>query len=178
MHRSWIALALIALVGCGSESSSGTSSGDESFDRDPGGSLGDFRVEDSFGAAFDESSTGARIGWARASMIDLRADGYRISIDARNLPETGPGVTTELGFNNTTWSRSLDVDGRATSVSCKPGDPEQGRFERTSLSDAGISGSFEVEFVRCTHGMTGQAVEVDGLPVTVIGTFEDLPLND
>ena len=62
-------------------------------------------------------------------------------------------------------------------MSCKPGDPARGVFERTRLEDGRISGEFEVVFERCSDGTTGQPVRLPGLPMTVTGSFDDLPLS-
>ncbi|MBY6203425.1 hypothetical protein [Halomonas denitrificans] len=180
-----LAAAMLAIAGCSAEApdSDGVEhlSGPDST-QDPRsvaafGPQRRFSVADSLGGGFDSESTGARIGWAYASMVDLRAEGVRISVDGRGLPDAGAASTVTLGFNNTTYSRVVRFDGPARSVICKPGDPVEGVFERTRLEDGRISGRFEVVFERCSDGTTGQPVPLPGLPLTVSGSFEDLPLS-
>lgn len=176
-----VAAATLALAGCSTEApeSDGTGSSAPPAARTvaASGHQRRFSVADSLGGGFASESTGARIGWAYESMIDLRAEGTRISVDGRGLPEAGAASTEKLGFNNTTYSRVVELDGLARSVSCKPGDPARGVFERTRLEDGRISGEFEVVFERCSDGTTGQPVRLPGLPMTVTGSFDDLPLS-
>ena len=174
MRLYLIGLMTLMLAACGGDDAASQAAGEGTASS---GTEGYFSVRDSLGGGFDSDSPRARVGWAQPTMIDLRAQDGRISVDGRKMPDTGSATTTELGFNNTSYSMTVDIEGQPRSVNCKPDDPEEGRFERTALTENRISGEFRVVFVRCTDGQTGQAIEVPGLPVTVTGSFEDLSLS-
>jgi len=169
-------LLTAGLLACG-DSASESDSGASSQASRNGGDAAEFSVTDSMGGGFDSNSPRARVDWAYASKVRLSARGGGVSVDGRDMPDTGAAETTELGFNNTSYSMTVEIEGETRAVSCKPGDPAEGRFERTGIADGRISGNFEVVFERCFDGMTGGAIEVPGLPVSASGSFEDLPLT-
>lgn len=135
---------------------------------------GEFTVEVSNGTGFGHESERASIEVATDNMIGLKASGWHVRVHARELPESGPGETTEFGRNNTIMSLYVDIDGERKRVGCDPADPEQGTFTRTELTDTHVSGSFTLEFVSCDDYYSAESVDVPGLPFTVTGSFSQL----
>lgn len=138
---------------------------------------GEFTVEVSNGTGFSHESERAGVEVATDNMIGLKATNWHIRVSARELPESGPGETTEFGGNNTMISMYVDIDGERKRVGCDPADPEQGTFKRTELTDTHISGEFRLEFVSCDDYYSAEPVTVPGLPFTVTGSFSELQLT-
>ena len=111
-------------------------------------------------------------------MIGLKASGWHLRVHALDLPESGPGETTEFGGNNTMIQLYVDMEGERKRVGCDPADPEQGTFQRTELTDTQVSGEFTLEFVSCDDYFSAEPVDVPGLPFTVTGSFTDLQRTD
>ncbi len=139
---------------------------------------GDFSVTDSLGGGFSSESPRARATIVQDTLIELRAGDDQVRVHASNLPDAGPGESTELIGNNVLYIAQVEIGGQATRVICTAADPVQGRFNRTALTATTISGEFEFELVRCEDYLSAAAVAVPGLPFTVRASFEGLQLDD
>lgn len=162
----------LLITACGSEDSpTNTAGSDPSFE-------GSFRVEVSNGAAFSETTPRAQIEHIRADFIGLKAHQWHVRVDPRRMEDGAVGFTTELGRNNTMLQMPFEMDGKPIRIGCDPSNPVQGRFERTELTETHISGSFSYMVHACSDYYSGEDLAVPGLPWTITGQFDGLPLSE
>ncbi|AKS43236.1 hypothetical protein [Wenzhouxiangella marina] len=173
MRNEILGLLGLTLVACGAsdgESSSAASGGSQLAD---GGS---FTVSDTLGGGFDSSSPRARARFVSGDLIELRGGNHMVRAQVSGMPDSGPGESTDFIRNNTMYSTEIEIDGQMLRVGCRPGDPIEGRFQRSAFSDSHMSGELEFVLVSCDNFVSGEPVEVPGLPMTVSASFEDLPI--
>lgn len=164
------------LTACGGDSGTANSAG--TAGSAGAAEQGRFQVSDSLGGGFDHESSRARVRFVTDDMLELSAQGGLVRLHVRGLPASGIGTTSEFLRNNTLYTTTLNLDGAPRQVGCSTADPVVGAFDRTANDGERVSGRFEVEFVACSDYMSGEPVDVPGLPLTVTGIYEDLPLDD
>lgn len=133
---------------------------------------------------FDHKSRGAEIGSVGSDHLELRADGWDVSIVTDGEGRVAPETRLELPVDRSGWVWRLR---------CRPGPSRPGPLEkwlpRTTSSDrapgylrtttrAGgdeLGGSFLLELATCENAESGKAVAFPAAPLTVSGSFEGLP---
>lgn len=116
---------------------------------------------------FDDVSPGAAIGSVGHDRLELRADGWELSIETDGEGEVGPG--THLVF-------PLMLAEKQRTLRCRPAVQPSG-YLRTSPrvgSDA-LDGLFLVKLATCENVETGKTIEWPPAPLTVHGRFVGLP---
>jgi len=172
ISRRWIIISATALLtACGSEASSSGSSSATDFE-------GSFSVEVSSGGGFTQATSRARIEHIEHDLVGLKADRWHLRIEPRIFSEEPVESTSEFNRANTFIHMPFEIDGNIQRIGCDPTNPVQGRFDRTDLSDTHMSGSFSFTVHSCRHFYTDEDLELPGLPWTVTGHFEGLPLSE
>ncbi len=115
---------------------------------------------------FDSQSPGASIGSFGPGRLELGADGWDLVLvldgDGRVAPETQ--VVFEFTFVE-----------QLRRVRCRPGDPAVGTFSTTALAESGeLSGSFDIELVRCEDADTGKPLGWPTQALVLHGSFDGL----
>jgi hypothetical protein len=186
-------LCLLTLAGCAPERATGAPADgpDDTADASPDlptpldtgadarreRTLGDGAFEVRFGdqGGFDETSEAAAVEIAEPGIVAFEAQGWYARVSGEGLEEASPEATTDrLDRLDTTVSLEVAVDGEMVEVNCYTAETPRGGFTRTELTDGWVSGSFEVEIVRC-DGFSGQEIEFPEEPFTVTGRFRRLP---
>lgn len=143
--------------------------------------LGDGAFEVRFGdqGGFDETTEEALVEIAEPTVVALEAQGWYVRVAAaEGFAGNAPQATTELLDRlDTTVSLEVAVDGEMVAVNCYTAETPRGTFRRTELTDGWISGSFEVEIVRC-DGFSDQEIDYPREPFTVTGRYQRLPRTD
>ena len=117
---------------------------------------------------FDHASPGARTGRVGRDRVELLADGWDLSIATDDDGAIAPG--TRLVF-------SLELGGRHQTLRCLPEKPAVGDLRITTDAASGeLGGSFRVELATCRNAANGKVVNWPPAPLTVVGTFDRLPL--
>ena len=135
-------------------------------------------------------------GWRRFAAGALWADahlGFDSKSDGADIRNVGPR-RIELGGDDWDLLLVFDGDGRVTSetqvvfdlvfedrlrkVRCRPADPAVGTLNIVRLGESGeLSGSFDIELVRCEHAETGTPLGWPPKPLILHGSFDRLPLD-
>ena len=116
---------------------------------------------------FDHASRGAEIGSVEHDRLELRADGWDLSIETDGEGRVAPG--THLVF-------PLRLGGRQARLDCRPADRATGFLRTTTRAGSDeLGGRFLVELATCKNAESGKAIEWPPAPLTVRGSFEDLP---
>jgi hypothetical protein len=170
-------LWVLVLSACGGEadSSDAGSAGDTMPTN--GAEDATFQVTDSLGGGFDDESPRARVRFVTNDMIELSARGGLVRLHTEGLPAGGVGTTSTFLRNNTLYTATLEIDGASKQVGCSPGDPIVATLERSFNNGEQVSGRFEVEFAECSDYISGEPIELPGLPMTVTGVYDRLPLD-
>lgn len=118
---------------------------------------------------FDSASAGASIGGVGPRRVELRSDDWDLVLvrdtDGRVTPETR--VVFDFLFEE-----------HLQKVRCRPGDPAVGTFDTIGLTGAdGLSGSFDIELVRCEYTDTGKPLGWPPKPLVLHGSFDKLPFE-
>lgn len=117
---------------------------------------------------FDHMSRGAKIGVVRQHWIELFADGWDFFIELDVEGRVAPG-TTHLEF-------PVGLGGRQVKLDCRPGDPATGYLRTTARPGSErLDGRFLVELVTCKNAESGKTTNWPPAPLTVSGSFADLP---
>ncbi|MDQ3755283.1 MAG: hypothetical protein M3371_11200 [Acidobacteriota bacterium] len=135
-----------------------------------GGILPDALVEKLDGTPrelrFDHTSRGAQIGSVENDRLELRADGWDLSIETDGEGRITPG--THLVF-------PLGLGGRRVRLDCRPTDRATGYLRTTTRAGSDeFGGRFLVALVTCENAETGNSIEWPPAPLTVRGSFEGL----
>ena len=118
---------------------------------------------------FDLASQGARIVTVEHDRLELTADGWDLFIEADGNGRVAPG--THLVF-------PLGLGGKRLRLDCRPADPANGFLRTTPRSGSDeIGGRFLVELATCKNAESGKAIEWPPAPLTVSGSFADLPTH-
>ena len=118
---------------------------------------------------FDSASTGARIRALSAEHVELRADGWQLTLllDGQGRVKGETEAVFELLFRE-----------QLRKVRCRPGDPAVGSLETTVLNEAGeLSGSFDIELARCEDAKTGKPLGWPPKPLVLHGSFDRIPVD-
>jgi hypothetical protein len=136
-----------------------------------GGILPDALVEKLDGTPrelrFDHTSRGAQIGSVEHDRLELRADGWDLSIETDGEGLVAPG--TRLVF-------PLGLGGRRVRLSCRPADRANGYLRTTTRAGSDeLGGSFLVELATCKNAESGKTTNWPPAPLTVRGSFVGPP---
>lgn len=115
---------------------------------------------------FDNATRGAEVGSVGPDRLELRAEGWELSIEIDSEGRIAP--TTHLVF-------PVTLSNKQRRLRCRPSDRAVG-YLRTSTregSDA-LDGRFRVEFAVCKNDETGKAIEWPPAALTARGQFEQL----
>lgn len=116
---------------------------------------------------FDHTSPGAQIGVVRQHWIELFADGWDFFIETDGEGRVVPG--THLEF-------LLGLGGRQVRLDCRPADRATGYLRTTPRAGSErLDGRFFVELATCNNAESGKATNWPPAPLTVSGSFADLP---
>lgn len=116
---------------------------------------------------FDHMSSGAKTGVVRQHWLELFADGWDFFIEINAEGRVAP--TTHLEF-------PLGLGGKRLRLDCRPADPATGYFRTTPRAGSGrLDGRFLVELATCKNAESGKATNWPPAPLTVSGSFVDLP---
>lgn len=132
-----------------------------------------FTITASNGISFDQDTKYAKVKWATDDAwafdagfsLIFRIQGFRFN--------DGPiAETQELINNNTGFSFKTKINGESVAISCRGTEDDLvGWVKRTELTETRVSGSFEVQLVRCIDGNTTKPIEYEHLPIIVEGVF-------
>ncbi len=136
-----------------------------------GGILPDWLVKKLDGTpsevGFDHASAGATTGSVTPERLELRADGWDLSIETDGKGHITPG--TRLLF-------PLSLGGRQVKLRCRPTDPGNGYLlTSTRAGDDALSGRFLVKLAACENAESGKTIEWPPAPLTLRGSFAGLP---
>ena len=116
---------------------------------------------------FDHVSRGAAIGRVGHDRLELRAEGWDLSIETDGGGRVAPG--TRLVF-------PLVLGGRQVKLDCRPADPATGYLRTTTRAGSGeLGGRFLVKLATCENAESGKVIDWPPAPLTVLGTFDRLP---
>lgn len=116
---------------------------------------------------FDHTSRGAEIGSVGHDRLELRAEGWHLSVEIDGEGRVAPG--THLVF-------PLELAGRQRSLRCRPAERAVGYLRTAKRADSDVlDGSFLVELAACKNDESGKAIGWPPSPLTVRGSFEGLP---
>jgi hypothetical protein len=116
---------------------------------------------------FDHASRGAEIGSVGHDRLELRADGWDLSIETDGEGRITPG--TRLVF-------PLALGGRQVKLRCRPAGRGIGYLRTTRRAGADeLGGRFLVKLAACENAGSGKTIEWPPAPLTVRGRFEGLP---
>jgi hypothetical protein len=116
---------------------------------------------------FDQTSSGAQIGNIGPDRLELRADGWDLSIETDGEGRINPG--THLAF-------PLGLGGRRLRLDCRPADRPTGYLHTTTHAGSDeLGGRFFVELATCENAESGKTTNWPPAPLTVGGSFEGLP---
>ena len=141
--------------------------------------------------AFNSASRGAAIGVVAHDRLELKAEGWNISIETDGAGRVAPG--TRLVFPS--WLRRGD-DPRPVPLRCRPAargvtmsgfkgwrsrveswDKDIGYLRVATPADASeSSGDFLVEVATCENVESGKLLDWPNAPLTVRGRFDRLPM--
>lgn len=133
---------------------------------------------------FDHASRGAEIGSVGPDRLELRAEGWDLSIETDGEGRVAPETYLEL---------PIDRSDGVWRLRCRPGSSRPGALWRwlprsasadrapddlrttTRAGGGEQDGSFLFELATCENAESGKAVEFPAAPLTVSGSFEGLP---
>ena len=116
---------------------------------------------------FDHTSQGAKIGVVRQHWLELFADRWDFFIEIDSEGRVAP--TTHLAF-------PLGLGGRQVRLDCRPADRPIGYLHTTAQAGTErLDGRFLVELATCKNAESGKAIDWPPSPLTVSGSFADLP---
>jgi len=116
---------------------------------------------------FDHTSPGARIGVVRPDWLELTADGWDFFIETDGEGRVAP--ETHLNF-------PLGLGGRQVRLNCQPASPATGYLRTTARAGSErLDGRFLVELAICKNPVSGKTTNWPPAPLTVSGSFADLP---
>lgn len=116
---------------------------------------------------FNHTSPGAKIGVVREYWLELFADSWDFFIEVDGEGRIAPG--THLQF-------PLGLGGRQLRLECQPADHAPGYLRTTPRAGSKrLDGRFLVELATCKNAESGKAINWPPAPLTVSGSFVDLP---
>jgi hypothetical protein len=116
---------------------------------------------------FDHASRGAAIGRVGHDRLELRAEGWDLSIEIDGEGRVAPG--TRLVF-------PLALGGRRVTLRCRPADRGTGYLRTTTRAGSDeLGGRFLVKLATCENARSGKILEWPSAPLTVRGSFDRLP---
>jgi len=115
---------------------------------------------------FGPTSPGAAIGTVTPDRLELRADGWDLSLQTDRQGRIAPG--TRLVF-------PLGLGGRHVTLRCRPKGPSTGYLRTTPRPGAGeLGGTFLVKLAICENAASGKTPNWPPAPLTVQGSFAGL----
>lgn len=115
---------------------------------------------------FDPASPGATIGRVGPDHLELRADGWDLSLQTDGQGRIAPG--TRLVF-------PLGLGGRRMTLRCRPKGRAAGYLRTTPRPGTGeLSGTFLVKLATCENAESGKPPNWPPAPLTVQGSFAGL----
>ena len=113
---------------------------------------------------FGSTSPGAEIVSVGSDRVELKADGWDLTIASDGAGRITPGSRLVV---------EMALGGRHVKLSCRPADPAVGQFHTTTVAKSDeFAGSFLVEFANCENADSGKAIEWPPAPMTVRGIFQ------
>jgi hypothetical protein len=118
---------------------------------------------------FGPASPGAAIGRVAPDRLELRADGWDLSLQTDRQGRIAPG--TRLVF-------PLGLGGRQMTLRCRPKGPGTGYLRTTPRPGTGeLGGTFLVKLATCENAVSGKTANWPPAPLTVQGSFAGLALG-
>jgi len=118
---------------------------------------------------FDQGSAGATVVAAAPDRLELRAEGWSVTIVVAADGTIARG--TEAVF-------PLIFEERERRVRCRIGDPAVGSFTVETLADGSLAGRFDLELARCEDAGTGKALGWPPKPFVLHGSFDRVPATE
>ncbi len=160
-------LSALLLAGCAGESSGAGQGSTRGF-------TGEFTVQLSNGAGFDQNTPRARLHMVKDDLLGFRAGDWYFRIHGRSSDATTLPARLPLGKNNTQLSFKTEIGGAKRHIGCDTAKDPQGWLEITQNSGSTLSGAFQVEFVECADYYTAEPVNYPPEPLIVTGRFNEL----
>ncbi len=164
---------ILYLVACISMMQACHSSSNSSADSQSGFSF-EVQIADLY--TFNQQAKRAKSLNHRNNMWEFRGDMMLLRMAGRF--DDGTESSLDLTYNNVFLQFNHVVDGKKTSISCKPNQRPKGSITRATQGGQTSSGTFRLEFERCYQTYTEQAVNELPMPLVVTGTFNKLPIQD
>ena len=117
--------------------------------------------------AFDHASPGAKPGTVGRHRLELRADGWDLSLqtDGKGRIAAGSHLVFPLFFEE-----------EMRRLRCRPAGRDSGYLRTATRSGGGeLGGDFRVELSTCEDAGTGRAIGWPPAPLIVVGSFDRLP---
>ena len=115
---------------------------------------------------FDSASPGAEIGLVAPDRLELRGDGWDLTVVADGEGRIAPGTHLEV---------ATALGGNEMTLRCQPADPATGHLRTTPRAGADeLGGTFLVELATCADAETGKALGWPPAPLSVTGIFDRL----
>jgi len=173
--RTWLIVIALALVAClvaiGWRPASQGPAFEVRVERSAGTRplFGLFGIGGGSDVSFTHASPGAAVGVVGRDRLELRAEGWDLSLEIDSDGRVDPG--TRLVFPS--W---MERGGKPVTMRCRPADRAIGYLRITTPEDAGeSSGRFLVELPRCEYVESGQPRDYPVFPLTVHGSFDRIP---
>ncbi len=117
---------------------------------------------------FDHASRDAEVGRVGDDRLELSAEGWELIIETDGEGRIAAG--TRLVF-------TMELGGKVRKLCCRPADPAVGYLHTAKRSGSDeFGGRFRVELANCEIAETGRAIEWPPAPLTVLGSFDRLPI--
>jgi len=130
--------------------------------------FGLFGVLPSTDLGFDHTSPGAGFSRVGRDRLELNAQGWDLSIETDGDGNVAPG--TRLVF-------TLELGGRDQTLRCRPAVPAIGYLRNSTQAGSDEAGGrFHFELATCENARTGKVIEWPPAPLTVLGSFDRLPV--
>jgi hypothetical protein len=116
---------------------------------------------------FDQASPGAKFGSVGHNRLELTAVGWDLFIETDSEGRVTSG--TRLVFE-------MELAERQRRLLCRPADRAYGYLDTTTRAGSDeLDGHFLVQLATCADTETGRVIEWPPAPLTVRGSFENLP---
>jgi hypothetical protein len=117
--------------------------------------------------AFDHTSPGATPGTVGPHRLELRADGWDLSLQSDGKGGIAPA--SHLTF-------PLFFEEEMRRLRCRPAARDSGHLRTTARAGGSeLGGDFRVELATCEDAESGRDIGWPPAPITAIGSFDRLP---